>query len=328
MATTASNSPFELTALTAAINVAPFKPYQIGGSGIFAEAGVAQTTAKVERMNGALALVNTAARGAAGQSTSADKRREFVFQIPHLPMLSGIDADEMQNVRLFGTENQPDTVTAARDRLLTKMRASLELTIEAHRIGALKGLILDKDGSTLLDLNAAFGTTQQTQAMGLNVATTVVKQKISAAVSKMQSALGAAAESGRIAFCHSNFYDTLVNHANVEKFWLNTPAAQSLAQIDPTQAVTFHGVTFVRYRGGAGVDIDADTAYLVPQGIPDLFITRFAPANYESTVNTMGLPFYASAEPRDFNKGWDVEAQTNPLNLCTRPDAVIKLTLV
>lgn len=58
------------------------------------------------------------------------------------------------------------------------------------------------------------------------------------------------------------------------------------------------------------------------------FITRYAPANYTETVNTMGLPMYAKAEPRKFNKGFDIEAQTNPLNLCTRPGAIVKLTKV
>jgi hypothetical protein len=42
------------------------------------------------------------------------------------------------------------------------------------------------------------------------------------------------------------------------------------------------GVTFAEYRGSYnGTDfIPAGEAYLIPQGIPKLFITRFAPADY------------------------------------------------
>lgn len=74
------------------------------------------------------------------------------------------------------------------------------------------------------------------------------------------------------------------------------------------------------------VKIPDNEAYAVPQGVTDLFISRFAPANYWETVNTIGVPYYAKIEPLEMNKGVNIEAQSNPLNLCTRPAAVIKLT--
>ena len=43
------------------------------------------------------------------------------------------------------------------------------------------------------------------------------------------------------------------------------------------------------------------------------------------TVNTIGLPLYAKQELMRMNKGVELEAQSNPLNLCTKPRAVIKL---
>ena len=56
------------------------------------------------------------------------------------------------------------------------------------------------------------------------------------------------------------------------------------------------------------------------------FITRYAPADYMETVNTIGLPLYAKQELMRMNKGVELEAQSNPLNLRTKPRAVIKLT--
>ena len=50
------------------------------------------------------------------------------------------------------------------------------------------------------------------------------------------------------------------------------------------------------------------------------------PANYMETVNTIGLPYYAKQEPMDFDKGIEVETQSNPIHLCTRPAAICKLT--
>jgi hypothetical protein len=45
------------------------------------------------------------------------------------------------------------------------------------------------------------------------------------------------------------------------------------------------------------------------------------------TVNTLGIPYYGKIEPMPFGKGVSGEAQSNPLHLCTRPRAVIRLTL-
>lgn len=70
-----------------------------------------------------------------------------------------------------------------------------------------------------------------------------------------------------------------------------------------------------------------DEALLVPEGVPDLYISAFAPADYMETVNTQGIPYYSKLETLPFGKGVAGEAQSNPLHLCTRPRAQIRLTL-
>lgn len=324
---TGFEKPFELASLTASINAIAFKPQRLGQLGIFEEEGITTTAAKVEQLNGALSLVSTAPRGGPGQAVLGDKRKELTFAVPHIPALGGLDADELQGVRMFGSESTLDSVTAARDRLLAKMRAGLELTIEAHRLGAIKGQILDKDGSVLQDLFSAFGVVQNTHAFALPTDATKVKQKVQEAIIKMENALGGAAYSGVRVLCGAEFFNALANHPNVEKFYLNQPAAMGLTG-DPLQAIQFAGVTWERYRGVSGCTVADDEAYLLPMGVPGLFITRYAPANYLETVNTLGIPMYAKAEPRALGKGYDIEAQTNPLNLCTRPQAIVKLTKV
>ena len=46
--------------------------------------------------------------------------------------------------------------------------------------------------------------------------------------------------------------------------------------------------------------------------------------SYE-TVNTLGQAYYAKQEPKDFGKGIDVETQSNPIHICTRPAVPVKL---
>ena len=66
---------------------------------------------------------------------------------------------------------------------------------------------------------------------------------------------------------------------------------------------------------------------MVPKGVPELFITRFAPADYEETVNTEGLPFYAKQYSSQNGKGRHLEVQMNAISICTRPKALRRLTL-
>jgi hypothetical protein len=87
----------------------------------------------------------------------------------------------------------------------------------------------------------------------------------------------------------------------------------------------FGGIYWERYRGGGNVKVPDTEAYATPEGVMDLHITRFAPGDYMDTVNTLGLPFYSSAHMLDHNKGVELEAQSNPAHLSTRPKANIKL---
>ena len=94
-------------------------------------------------------------------------------------------------------------------------------------------------------------------------------------------------------------------------------------------SVDIGGITFIRYRGKVGSTplIGDDDSYTVPTGVPGLLIGRFAPAPYNETVNTIGLPIYAKALEKRNGTGWDLEMQSNPLHILTRPRAVIKGTL-
>ena len=87
------------------------------------------------------------------------------------------------------------------------------------------------------------------------------------------------------------------------------------------------GVSFEEYHGSVGgIDFIPDgQAYAIPMGVPGLFTTDFAPADYMETVNTQGLPYYAKQELMRMGKGVELESQSNPITLCTRPEAVIKL---
>ena len=99
-----NDDAFSLTSLTATLNDQPYKPGRIGELGLFKESGINTTTAMVESRNGELILLPTSERGAPAPQAKWRKRQVRSFVIPHIPYDSTIVADEVRNVRAFGSE--------------------------------------------------------------------------------------------------------------------------------------------------------------------------------------------------------------------------------
>lgn len=327
-----NNDAFGVQSLTKAINDLPYQPTRIGRLKLFDESGVTTTSVSIEREGTTLTLVPAASRGNnTGLVNARDKRKLIPFNTVHLPQRDAVIADEVQNVRAFGSETEVESVQGLLNKRLRKMRNNLDVTLEYHRIGAIKGQVMDADGSTvLLDLFSAFGLTPTTHAMLLNNDATKVIVKIMEAKRKMEDKLGGKMYTGLRAFCSNEFFDALVAHPAVEKAYLNwAQQGGQFVSTDHRSGFTWGGVTWEEYRGAVGGNrfIAANKAHLVPEGVPDMFVTHFAPANYMETVNTNGLPYYAKQQVMDFDKGVDVEAQSNPLMICTQPDAIVELSI-
>src|SRR5690606_3728733 len=81
--------------------------------------------------------------------------------IPHYQVDDAVYADEVQGVRAFGSESQVQTVQGmVNSRLAQHVQWRLDPTLEYQRVGALKGIILNGDGSTLYNLFTEFGVSQ------------------------------------------------------------------------------------------------------------------------------------------------------------------------
>jgi hypothetical protein len=326
---------FSFTTLTAAINKRPFIPGRIGALGLFDAKGIPTVTLYVEEKSGVISLVQTSPRGAPGAPSPVQVRTARSFRVPHLQRNDSVVADQVQGVRAFGSETELETVQNVVNDKMGSMQDDILVTQEFHRIGAVQGLVLDADGSTLFNLFTEFGVSQQTQDIAFTTATTDVNGKIVAAKRLSEDELGGAVIRGFRAFCGKNWFDALVSHETVKRAF-DTQQGLHLGQDLRYVGFTWGGVTFEEYRGAvaplaggaARKFVDDDQAWLVPDVSPSIFATRFSPADYEETVNTIGLPFYAkqAADPSGFNKYRALEVQSNPISLCLRPRAVIKLT--
>lgn len=319
---------FSLETLTAAINEIPHMPSQLGDSGLFNYAGVATLTVDIEKKGHTLALVSTKVRGAPGEPIGRDSRNIRTFRIPHLPLNDQIAADEVQDVRAFGTTEQPEPFEQRVQDVMTIGVQRFDLTMEYHRLGALRGLVLDKDGSTLFDFFDEFGLSPVSINFALASDSTDVRSKCSAVLRAIRSALGGQPFRGAVAYCGADYWDKLQAHPSVRDTYLGQAQAAELRG-DPRVALTFGGIRWEEYVGefNGAPAIAANKALIVPAGVPNLLLGRYAPANYTDTVNTRGLPLYAMGVPKPNKTGWDIEMQSNPIHINTNPTAVIEATI-
>lgn len=320
---------FSVSSLTAAINDQEYLPGRISSLGLFREEGISTITVQIEKDGDTLALVPAGERGASGLVVGATKRQMIPFNTVHLPERFTIKADEIQGIRAFGSRTELQSVQDVVNKRLAKARRQLDATHEFQRMGALNGQVLDADGKTvLLDIYKTFGVQRKKLPMGLKDPNTDLRVRAGEALDMQEDALGSITRSGSRAFCGKNFWNELVSHNSVQKTYLNSMQAAALRG-DARESFEFGGIVWERYRGKiAGVSfIHDDKALLIPEGVPDLYISSFAPADYMETVNTQGIPYYSKIEPLPFNKGVAGEAQSNPLHMCTRPLAQILLEM-
>ena len=324
-----NDGAFSVTALTATINEIESVPSQLTKMGIFEEQGITTTTFQIEKEADTLSLVPSSVRGASGMVVQGNKRQLIPFATLHLPERATITADEVLGVRAFGKTTEMQTIQGVIRQRLVKMKQQIDATMEWQKIGAIKGSIKDADGVTeLLNIYTAFGVDKPDDiSFGLTSANTELRGKCLTLLDTIDDNLKGARFSGVNVLCGRDFWEALITHAKVKETYLQTQAAAALRG-NPNEALDFGGVHFERYRGKvAGQSfIGANEAFAIPTGVAGMFISRFAPADYMETVNTIGYPYYAKQELMPFGKGVMLECQSNPIHLCTRPRAVIRLT--
>lgn len=329
---------FSVINLTDAINKAPFVPGRAGVLIPWATQGIETDKAVIEEVGGSLKLLNPLPRGGAGETFDKDKRTVRILQVPHYQVNDAIYADEVQGVRAFGQTSVVQTIVdKVNERNMQIREWQVAPTLEYQALGAVKGIILNGDGSTLYNLFTEFGVSQEAEIdFDLDAgspASGVLRKACAAVVRKIADNLGAVPFSAVYAFCGNNFFDDLLAHKEVVESYKNTPMAQVLREgyVVPGVgqvygAFEFGGIVWENYRGAVGGSafVDTDKCHIFPVGTPGLWRRLFAPADYIETVNTTGRPFYAKQLRMRNDKGVEIEVQTNALHYCTRPKVLMK----
>jgi Phage major capsid protein E len=135
------------------------------------------------------------------------------------------------------------------------------------------------------------------------------------------------------AFCGDAFFDALIAHKEVVASYTATDEARELRRSYVENGASFGhfwfgDIMWENYRGTVAGNpmVATDSVHIFPVGVPGLFRSVRAPADYEETVNTMGKRLYLKQIPMPNGKGRELESQQNALHYCTRPKVLLQGT--
>jgi hypothetical protein len=336
-----SGDAFSMEVLTDSLSRIDHVPGQAGAAA-FAGVGQGVPTTKItiEYRDRTLAIIQTTPRGAPAPQEKRDKANLIEIPIPHIQLEETISAASVQDKRGFGSG---DLVAAAETVVAdeqVKMTARLDLTLEHKRLGALKGEIIDADGSVILNLFDAFNVTPPADAEFSSSAGTL-RDKVMAVKRQIErdAKILLPPTAQVAALCSPGFFDEFTGHADVTTAFANYEAARSALAGDVRSGFEFGGVVWSEYRGTDGVTgeeqsdgalygqvgiADGECRFFLT-GVPGLYTEKFAPADFWESVNTLGLPRYSKIAMDDQLGRWvKLHVQSNPLPLCLRPATLVK----
>lgn len=326
------NPAFSMSSLTESINILPNQYGRVSSLNLFRSRPVRTRNISIEENNGILNLLPTQSPGTPGSVGTRGKRKLRSFNIPHIPHDDVVLPEEVQGIRAFGSENELQALTDVITDHLQDMRNKHAITLEHLRIGALKGSILDADGSELVNLYDEFEIAPKTIDFALNSGSTDVKKKCLDVKRHIEKSLRGEVMRTIHALVSPEFFDALTGHAQVKEAYERWQEGRALRD-DLRDGFTYGGITFEEYNAEASDPdgnvrrfIAEDEGHCFPMGTLNTFRTYFAPADFNETVNTLGKEIYAKQESRKFERGTDLHTQSNPLPLCLRPAVLVKIT--
>lgn len=331
------NSAFQTRELSEAISVVPNQFGLIGDLGLFVDKPIRAPQFQIESKNGVLALITSSQRGAPMPGARHAKREMRDFSTRRFALEDRITADDIDGIRAFGQETELKQVLDEVNDRLIQLKASTDITREYLRAGALRGVVLDADGATIVDLFAAFGVTQKAVDFTFATSGTAWDAKAREISRHIELNLKGDMATGVMALCSPGFWDKLMAQPDFKdayKFYTSTE--NPLRNDVRNTGIYWQGIYWKEYLGSADTPNEDGTwtnrkfipdneARFFPLGTRSTFRNFNAPADYMETVNTPGEPVYAKLAPDlKWNQYVDVQAQMNTLPMCMRPAILVR----
>ncbi len=288
------------------------------------------------RTNG---VIQSTLRGAPIEMRSKPEKNYRPIQIPRIAEGDQLFAHQLANMAPWEDETDEDVVAAEIARMQEDLIGDVEMTEEHMRLGALNGLVLDKDGSTMVDYYDEFDLVAPSDIdLTLDNASMTIgelQEKIGTQlVIPISQAIGSGnAQQIQIrAVCGNAFWFKLTGHLAVTQTYQNYAAAANLRDGKVWETFDFGGVLWFHYRGtddGSTIAINTNKAKVFPYRLPGMFQHVMGPANeFLDLIGQRGrryVPFLVRDLQR--NQWVQPEIYAYPLFVNARPDLVLTATV-
>lgn len=326
------NAPqFGVVSLSGMVDRLPYVPTLLDSLNLFEPMPVRSRNIMIDRRNGGLQLIQTSADGAPPDVLDNEDRDMVMLRTTRLTKRFTLYAYELEGIRAFGTESELMQVMAEYNRRAARIKADMSATHEHHRLGALQGILLDADGTSVIrNYFEEFGITQPAAlALDFRHTTTGIRAQLATIVrSIIDGSDGLINGTNQIhALIGDAAFDKLVTHPEVERTYLNWAAAADLRQgIGVYQSFTFGGITWHNYRGvrsGSALSIPTNGVRFFPVGTRGVFVKAMAPYEGLGYLGTAGQDTYMLNIPDRERDQWTKgEIYSYPLYMCQRPEVL------
>lgn len=340
-----NSNAFGLVEMVAAIRKQPYAPGMISQLGIFSSEPVNHHVIVIEEKDNILSVLPYKERGDDPTTIGDTKGIARPIMIPHVPAESNIYPQEIVGVREFGTTNEYLDVESVRNRKLAHHASHFDVTEEWHRLCALRGILLQNDGTTTIQNIFDFFQVSAVAAISFDLATNditfrdacrTVHRTIADELTIAPWTTGVVG-----AVCGDTFFDLLTERDDVQtaitEYEANLArsggAALSFRRENHVyKQFLYNEILWMNYRGNNSLInnwIVPGDAQFFPIGVPGLFRTWYAPSvKYLDTVGTMGMPRFSRAFVEPDETKINIYSEMNDLQLCMQPRVLLRGTAV
>lgn len=295
-----------------------------------------ELTVPVRLIDGKLTLVPDGPRGVIGEPSVDSTEKVVYLSACHLSQPGRIIADDLRNRMRLGSEDMPTVAEAYLEKLGQK-RANIEVTLEYHLLGAIRGLVLDAKGSVLYDLYEQFGQekaeditfTFPTSETGKNT----VLAKFQEIKKSISNSVGGNAIPAVGAVVGDTFWNELITNPMVQTAYSAWSAVHEATFGNNDflgKPFPYGGILWQNYGHvvGGKTFVEPEEALLFPMVDDGSGLQQwFAPSDYIADVGDMGASFYVHQWPHQSGKSLEFEVQSNPVTFFGRPEALRTIKL-
>lgn len=332
---------FTQTQMIKAIDRRPYVPGMLQTIIPFEPVPVSTDIVYINSRKKYLNLIRSSQRGAPIEMGTPSDKDARPLKIPRFAKGDKIFAHELANVMPYEDETETDLAVAMTAQKLERLMDDAMATFEYQALGALNGILLDTDGSTVLsNFYTEFGISVPSNVdLQLDSATRTIgelREDIGKLLTLPIARASGAGNDPRFrlkGIAGDDFWFKMTGHPAISKTYEAQIASAQLRDERVWESYMFAGIEWWHYRGtddGTTISIPSNTCKVFPVGVPGMWQHVMGPMN--ESMPLMGVPGrrwypFMERDKSDKQQWVQPEIYAYPLFVNARPDLVLTATV-